>query len=569
MASIPLNLAQPNVVETQADVYSFGERFEAAFDLGQKDTFISRYMQTDILEDLEQKDPFGKVDATELNKTFKDVEVPFDKPTSFLVANEINEAAKEKKRLYNIASNNNKEGAVGITLTAGILAHATDPIEAGVDVLLGLSTAGVGSMLSTAAKAGKFGQRSASILAMTKKANDARTLTKNIAEGVAANAALEPFFYGTSKTMQEKYEAQDAAISVIGGGVVFPAAAFGVGKAYRGIRNNAEWTGQAIKGVMSQIAAGKRPDLSIISKVRENHFTAKTMIPPESLRAKYKFSDLTPDEILNRPMYMTLDTQGDLTMSNHRVHYSAQYLGEDGIHITDNPIEAERTATDPLMETGQVVQVNLKSSNFLNSDQPTRELGYIRDALSEDIYKEAFDEAETLTQAFKDITDLAEMNGHDVRGILAAMHTAIKSKGHEGVHYKEPDSSNHVYVYDESMAEVKDTFIPKQEEQPKPDTATANESASTLLNNKERDIFFNKNIQKEIDEFTNIDELSIRRNKEEFDQYMNDLKESIDNGVASKEDQDICAMLETESKLDVAEDSTFKKLLNCIIRFGK
>lgn len=570
MASVPLLMAPITTVETDADPYNLSERFGAAFELGVKDTFVSRFMQSNMINDeLEMKDPIGKLQPEELNQRFKDVEIPFDKPTSFLMANEINEEAKEKKRLLSVITNNGKDGGTAISLASGLLAHALDPVEAGADILLGLGTAGVGNLLTGAAKVGKFGKKSAAILSATERARSMGTLTKNMIEGVAANAALEPYFLDTSKTMQEKYDLSDSAISIIGGGIVFPAAAHGLGRGFRGIANNAKWMGEASKSVISQLASGKRPDLSVIGKIRQNHFTAKTMALPDTLRGSYKYMEMSPDELTTRKFYMIQDTQGVLDYSEHRVPYSSNYFGEDGVHITDSPIEAERGALDPMGDVGEVRQISLKTQNLLDIDQPVTEFGYVRDAIDDPILKEAFDDAESLNAAFKDITDLAELNGHDVRSVTHAMHNAIKSQGFDGVNYREEGTANGAFIY--APENIKDEAIlrPDPKEAPVVNTQDIMKAKEDMLNNPKRDIFFNENIQKEIDEFKGIDEFNLRKNEEYLNKHKTDLQQLRENGLATKEDEATLKMLELEEKLDLADDVTFKKIVNCLLRFGK
>ncbi len=157
-----LFLQERQYVETESDLYTTSERLGAAYDLGLKDTFVGDYFQGETLEELEKGDKAGDVSVEELNQKFPDVEVPFSKPTSFLVANEINQEALEKKELMNIITNHGREGGVGINLIGQLAAHATDPVEAGLDIAVALSTAGLGLLATSALKTGKAGKRTVS-----------------------------------------------------------------------------------------------------------------------------------------------------------------------------------------------------------------------------------------------------------------------------------------------------------------------------------------------------------------------------------------------------------------------
>jgi hypothetical protein len=666
MPSIPLMMTDPLTVETEADPYNFDERVEAAFDLGRKDTFLERHWMEEGLDEIESKDPIGKLDPEELNRRFPHVEVPFDKPTSFLVANELNERAKEKQKLMRIITNEGKDDGTAISLLGGIAAHAIDPVEAGADILLTLGTAGIGAVLTKSAQAGKFGAKSQAVLKATKRAAEMNQLSKNMIEGVAANAALEPFFVESSKTMQEKYEFTDMAISILGGGVAFPAAAYGTAKAFRGIGNNYKWAGQAAKAVMSQIAHGNKPDLSIIGKIRDQHFSAKTQAAPDTIRGKYKYMDLSPDEILDRPFYLVNNSQGALDLGDHRVPYGATYMGDDGIHITDSPIEAERMALDPMDTTGEIKSLNLKTKNLLDSDQTPSQFPSVRGTLLDPEMQKVFDQAPTLTQAFKDVTDFAELNGQEAHGILGSMHNAIKELGYDGVVYKEADTANHAFIYsgdrverstqiegktksediqeyfsepklqggtvlwkddkkgvgvaivywpDNTPIEVffdrsvtknfdqlsrhdrlkmvmkydknqggyfgkeveprdaliseNETITPSSKESPRHNSDEIRAAKDTEINDPKRSLFYNDQTQREIDEFKGIDEFNVRQNEVEVNRVKQDLQDLVDNGLATKEDENVLKFLNDEERLSEADDATYKKILNCILRFGK
>lgn len=565
-----LLLESPIPVESQAPEYNITERIGAAFDLGMKDIFTSRKYRDNIYDELESKDPIGITQPAELNEKFQDVEMPFTKPTSYLLANEINEEAKEKKRLMNIISNNGKSDSFGISLLGGLAAHATDPVEAGVDILIGLSTAGLGTVAKYGAKAGKIGLKSAKMLNRTNELIKANKLTASMVEGVAANAALEPYFFKSSVRSQEDYTVNDALISVVGGGMVFPAAAFGLAKGGRIISDNAPWMGQAIKGAMGQMAAGKKINLDAIIELRNNHLKGISDVPADSIRSGYKFTKLEDVDINQKKFYVsTTQSKKKIQYSDH--HPIGDYMGDEGVHITDNPNIANQYANDPLQDAvGGIHEVNLNEANLFNINQAieTPEGTNIKSILKEidPELAEAFGDARTIKEGLDNLKTQAEFNKLDTNQVLKQVHNSIKEQGYNGTIHSEDGIANHAYIYDEQSLKHSESFKADTKAKPKVNNEKIVKAKDDLLNNNKNDFFHNEFSQKDIDETPDLSPADFERATiEQVKLEQNNIKEMVDSGFASDADIKALREVEIEEELMKGRATIFQKIKNCLI----
>jgi len=573
-------LEGPILSESKSPQYNTGERWDAALKLGNMDTatemfgfsYVDKLLgNKNPMEYMEKNDPIGKLDPEELNKQFTDMEIPFNKPTSFLIANELNDRAKEKKKLQNIVNNGgeNEQGFFSMSTLGQVVAHATDPLEVGADVLIGLSTGGIGNILGKATKFMKTGNTLNKTRAIS-AALKGNSFTKQAIEGVAANAAIEGAIMNAKEDVNEIYTFNDAFIGTVAGGLAMPVMMFGGSKLIQSVAPTSKLMGQSFKSAFAQFKMGKRIDLSAISdttkKVMKGTYNG---IEPD-FRSNWSFKEYEALDFKNDSVYIARPQAVDnLDINNHNT--IGAFHGESGVHATTNPNNAHGVASQFNETVGDVVEVNLSKSNLYNLDQPLESLESIQimQALGDENLIEAFADAKSLDEAMGNVKELVEANGGDVNEISDIMHQVLKDKGYDGVIKTRPGESQDLYIYDPESLAIKNKHKVKPKENPVTSKESLKKYKDDLLNNKERDIFHNKEVSKELDELEDVTESRAREMQQEVVQEYKDLlDEQIENGVADAEDIKLRDSLERSEKLDQAEDNIFKKMVTCLLRNG-
>lgn len=435
-------------------------QFEAAYELATMDTFMGGWARDTALEDMNGPSA-KKLDPEELNSKYTDVEVPFNKPMSEVAAFHLNEEGKKRRQLAEIIQNGPKGSFYGqvANLGAGLIAHATDPVEFGVGAFTGMGIRGLGVL----AKSGTFGSYSA----ITKSGE---ILAKGgfrteAAEGILGNLALEPIMYNQSKRAQVDYGIEDAFISVVGGGLAAPVLKKGLSKL---INLPDSTVGMALKNSVGQVQEGFRPTPELHVK---GYRDIALRNPPEGaqlgeIRSSYKFEPVAPEAMKDKPFFMT----GDSLESPKNI--------DDMFEITDNPNFANNVAAHPMDDS-------------------------IHDVFEVKLNEMKLADYETIRER------LIEADGDELK--VQAVMDELKGQGYEGV--VKTDSSvghNAVHVFPESRAKIQEASRFRSDPNSVPSLdASEVEKIRAAARSRENEIGFDADVHGEFEKFMLPDDLKV------------------------------------------------------------
>lgn len=424
--------------------------FEAAYDLAMMDTFVSNMARSGIetlgidgsLDELNSM-PSNTLSVEELNEKYPNVETPFTQPTKELVAIHLDDEGKKRRLLQekiSLSSDSSTYKTVA-SLGAGLVAHALDPVEFAAGAIPGMAASKIGALAAvsssqTIAKAGAF---------LAKQGT-----AYNIAEGIAGNAALEPFMYSAAKEAQVDYTVQDAIVSVVAGGTAAPLTIYGMKKAFHKISQSN--FGLSLKTSIGQLNDGKVPDVSLYEKVYDDltFGQPKTGSALGEVRAKYSFERLDVDTIKTREMF-AVPKLADSFDEGTRI--PGEYMGE-GYYITDNPNIANNIAAHSMEDMpSNIHSVDIKDLNLVDADLPNRE---ILDSLElPKKLQTLVKKADSISQAqamIREKIETGKLKDADFEKFM----DSIKAKGIDGLKSTLEDKGhNSVFVFKDSTSKVK------------------------------------------------------------------------------------------------------------------
>lgn len=569
---MPLPLAKIEPAEDIAPQYDIFDRLGAAYDLGKQDTFITNYLRNDYLDELEQMKPtgdFGMTAPEELNKMFTNVEKPFDKPVPYFVAQELDAQAKENKRLQNILSDRGRNSGWGVSMLGGLAAHATDPVEFAADVVMGIATGGIGSILSKVNKA----KNSARVAMMASKLQEG-TFTKSVVEGVLANTAIEPYNYYSSKRAQKDYSLNDAFISVAGGALAMPT--FLHGSKY--LFNKVEAQGAIVKSGIKNLMDNKMPDSGLIRKYYDKIMNTPSNAPADSIRANWKFKKLEDVELNQTSFYMSSKTTDrDLDLDNIEHNTFDLDFGDNVVHLVDDPNKAYNLAGDKMSETvGAVHSFKVDPKKIINADSTIdSDMGrLILDNLDDEL-KEVFSATPTIKDGFENIRNFLEDND-EALDRLNALNDNLKAQGYDGYRYTMTDTTgkenaNGIALFKgldnkkyEGTAKVDPKQVPDITEQDITEYIKKMQS-------KESDIDFSPSLQKEIDDIKPepevLDDNLVSQNLKELKEIEERIK-TMDTRYMSEADKKFLKELEKTAADEQLETQATNDYINCLLKIG-
>jgi hypothetical protein len=527
--------------------------FDAAFELASMDTFVAGWARSSAIEDLAKTTP-KTLTADEANKVYLDVEVPFSENINEAVAFHLNEEGKKRKFLQEkIAEGpggNFYKGAVG--LGAGLIAHALDPVEFGAGALGGMAL----TELGTIAAAGKFGKSAVSAGQFISKGG----IGKEIVEGIATNAVLEPVMYNYSKEAQVDYSVSDAFTSVIGGGIAGPLA---IGGARKGISYLSKISptafGLSIKTSIAQLENGKIPTPSaIVDNYKKLLHQTPEMTPKGTVRSEYEFKPLDNITAKESKFFASPVKPGDLE-SGTRV--LGDYHG-DGFYLTDNPNIANNSATHPMEEmTSDVFEMDIKDLNITDAAEPNK---ILLDSLDIDpTIKSVINSVDNIKDAQIYINDAIDNGILDETDYDTFMQ-AINKSGIDAI--KDTDNvagQNSLFVFKDSSSKLKQTarFDSDIKSSPKLSKKDLDE-----IKNTQKDFGVDTEYKKEFDNFeSKTTDIPFDEKVKAVDNYMANMEELANNKLLDEDELAAFNELKEASKdskeiLAIAEDYA-----NCLL----
>lgn len=571
---MPLPLAKIQAVDDVTPDYDVFERLGAAYDLGKQDTFISNYLRNDYLDELEEttgklKD-FGVTSPEELNKTFTNVEKPFTKPTPYFVAQAIDEEAAETKRLQAIVSNNGRINGWGTSLLGGLAAHATDPVEFGADVLIGVATAGIGTYIS------KINQtkNSAKYALMASKLQEG-TFTKSVVEGVVANTALEPHNYYSSKRAQKDYSANDAFISVMGGALAFPSFIHGGKYAM----NKVGAQGAMLKANIKNFLDGKLPETGPIRKYYDKLLNEPSKAPADSIRANWKFKKFDELDMNEASFYVSAkNTEADLDIDTLDHNIYDMDFGDNVIHMIDDPNKAYNLAGDKFNEsTGSVHSFKINPKNIINADDSIdSDVGKLILNSLDDELREVFDGSASIREGFEDIRKFLELKDEDLSR-LNKLNDDLKAQGYDGYRYTfknnfGEDSANGIALF-KGLDNKKYEGSSKVDRKQVPDISEKDVAEYIQkMHSKESDIGHSTVLDQEVETAKKVPDVTdddlLTNNMNELKNIEENLKK-IDKKYLNEADKKFLDALEKTASDEATEAKMTQEYIDCLLKLGE
>lgn len=365
--------------QTKADVPLLESLHAATLSDETAVTKIQNYLDLKKIEDRGGE----KLQPSELNKIYPDLNQPFDRAMNKEAAAEIYNRQQKKAVLSRIA----EEGpdgylAGGLKLGAGLVSHALDPVEFGAGVVTGgVFGAGFGLAEGLGLKAvSKFGTSLG--YGLTAEQIEQRSLIATFGshafQGVTGNAALEPINAITSQAQGEKYDFSDIAENALYGGIGFA----GLQTAIHGVMRfgkssklryleaqGAEYAAAADRIAIGQTEAGKKINIEPLVEQR----IAEIYEPKESthpnpdkpLSVNYEYQPVSGDNIKGKVFSSpTKDVNPNFNESQKFI------VGEDygdALYLTDNEVTANN-------EGRMVHQFEVKDNmKLLDLEQPLKD----------------------------------------------------------------------------------------------------------------------------------------------------------------------------------------------------
>lgn len=457
------------IEEEQADVdlspqYDMFERIEAGFE-ATTDTFVENVLRNRYLDELEIAGRkaglhFGVRPPEELNKLFKNVEKPFTKPTDYFAAQEMDQQAAERKKAMYRASNLGQieQGFFSATTVGGMAKHMIDPVEAGLDLIFGLGIKEIGLMANAAnrfknvrtikalegvsekLKTGTFSKLNAegSMASKFSKALPEGSFKRAAAEGVAANLALEPYNYYSSQRAQMDYTTQDAIISVVGGGVFFPAVFTGLKKGVNFLHGKYEAQAVQFKTAVMDVMNDRLPNSGQVRQYFNKIYNNKSITDLNTLRGQYTFKRVSELSKINKQQFfMASKSKIDLDPTAPD-HYSFdREFGGDVIHLTDDPNIAHNMAgNEYASKTGEVQVYDISAKNLIDGDvsMDTPHAKDIANTIEDPELRDIFLAAEDVKEGFSSIRDFLEQTNQPLKK-LDEIHNKLEKQGYDGITY--------------------------------------------------------------------------------------------------------------------------------------
>lgn len=400
--------------------------FEAAYELATMDTFVTGWARNTVLDDFDSPNA-KKLSPEELNSKYEFTEKPFTKPMSEVAAYHLNEEGKKRFALQQAIANGPK-GSVynqAVTLGAGIVAHALDPVEFGVGAFAGMGLSAIGGAVAASAKS--YGVVKAAAQAMSGGGTAFGRFGAEAVEGVVGNLALEPFMYNQSNRAMVDYSLDDAFVSVIGGGIAAPAAIYGLRKSWGGLMNkSSSATGLAAKLAVGQVKEGFTPNVDLVAKAYDDYTFKDAPVGSKlgEVRSNYRFEPMAPDKVGEKVFYVAG------TKEDKRI--IGEFFGE-GIYATDNPNFANNLATNPMEEFAvDVREIKINQANILDASMPNKELlQSISESIPSSKLKKIILESDTIKDAWRKIRNRIDLDLNDSHAKLFM--ESLKQKGFDGL----------------------------------------------------------------------------------------------------------------------------------------
>jgi hypothetical protein len=508
---------------------------EAAHELATMDTFVSNWARNSALEDLESRGG-QKLPPEALNEKYKDVEVPFSTPMSELAAYHLNEeGAKRRKLKEAIASAPGSDFYKGtVNFAQGILAHAMDPVEFGVGAAAGWSFQAAGWVMARSASAG-IARTTGQMLSKQGFAFDA-------IEGVAGNLALEPYMYDSAQKAQTDYSVADAAMSVLGGGLAFPALKYAGGKSVDLIKKLPESTfANTVKSGLGQLYAGKKPDVEIVKETFDElaygkPATPTAEVPGTSVKGPdYAYEPRTAGELKTQTVYAASRQAGTLDHGSRPV--GDLRFGDDGLYITDNPNAANNLAAHPLDTdgpAGDVFSARIDDANLLDLDLADREV--LENLGLKDDLLQLVDEADDVNTAYQMLVEHADETGDD--SALKEFMGTLREQGYDGFKYSDDvQGHNSAYIFPESKHKVVSNGMTPSDPKAVPQMNKEKLGKyADKMQSRESELHFDEQTQKEFDSFAEQPSDAAKMAQETLDEKMAILSEMEKTEVLDADD---------------------------------
>jgi hypothetical protein len=523
MIGLPLAETQ-EAQDTGPDVLS-----EASSELNSMDTFLNNWWRDSELKEANENGIH--LNPRILNQLYKDVEQPFTKPMSEQAAMLLNEEGVRRKQLQEAMAQSPGgdfyKGAVNFA--QGLIVHAMDPVEFGAGAVGGWAFQGAGVLMSRA---------TAPVVSTIGKTLAKGGFAFDAAEGVASNAALEPYMIASAEQAQIDYGWEDSAMNVIGGGLAFPVLKYVGGRAIdnvkalpRSLQDLSKKAGlgqiyndkvpnvEAVKQAYDDVAYNSPKPETADVKITEEPATGTepkltTKEEPSNARASYRYEPKTAQELSRSPMYAASKQAGTLDGGSKPV--GDLRFGDDGLYITDNPNAANNIAAHPLDTDGphgDVFEFDSKYTKFVDLDITGRELFDELEIENKDL-KKILNESDDVLEAYDKLSEDAEISGDE--SLLIEFRKAIHDAGYDGFKFSDDvQGHNSAYVFPESSKKLTQKGMIKSDPSSvkMPDQAKLAEAQAKVMS-QTNEIHHDPVLQQEFDQFVPEDVDTVKRAEE-------------------------------------------------------
>ena len=593
-----IGLTEPDLINAKAaqDKFvpsrSYVDMTKDSFELANDSTAVQSLAKYVAKNELEERGG-QQIDPITLNQMYPNMEVPFGKPTSLLVAQHLSDRNYERQILQaRVAAGPSGYLGMATSFISGMGAHATDPIE----FALGF---GVGQGVNMLAKSFK----ATAPLAAMETGTFGRFAVSSV-ENAVGEAAIEPFIAFASKDNQESYTAMDAAQSVIGGAIGGSLVEMGLGRMGRFYRNyKQKGVNVAMSKTMDDVSMGNRPDvesLDIIANQKKELELREGVLQSEvsrndNLIAQRESKYIPEGDYVYRPMaegtnrqyYSSKPTklQGAAT---HTTPHKDVYMGE-GMYLSDSPRWGEefsyknsgfsnKSETVTYVPKDDLRLMNLDDSIDANFSKVFRES--LDNAKPEDFSvigksakesQEAFNEiadsilskSKTKKEAFDSLKNLV-----DTENIRPEIYDEIierLAKDYDGYHFNGGDidggATNDIFVFDgKSKLDAGELTTRQYKDMSQ---RIANQGPSTPT--REQGMFFNLEESKAMESLDDIlPDKKYTEQRADMEKHFSELNEPELKQFRDPEIQKMIDDAQMEMKELDLDEKLFKSVFSCI-----
>jgi len=465
------------------------------------------------------------IGVNELNQRYSDrVDRPFTKPMRAREVDFILAQADDRRQLQRkVAEGPQGLFYSGLHLGAGILSHATDPVE----IAAGLLTDGMANAVLRGTRIG----RSVGFGVGVKKITAAQAARRGTIQGFVGNAAIEPLVFLQKKEVLEDYTVEDAMFNVVAGAVGFGVIRYTGGRLATYMRGRSPgFSDFMINNNTARLLGDKRPnnDLAFRAVAIEGNskgFDAK-------INRAYTYIQKNSQEVLDAPLYAGVRMNGE-----HVAIHETLGTPDTSIHMSDRGGQASASVHSIFDKgnAGNVVEYGVRPGQKVN-------LLDLNEKLPDNIIKQIeklgvknLDKNAIGIDNIRDIQDKIALGELD-ESILNSINKVMKKNNIDGYHHRGGDifgqpqaNANITVFFDGSKLEPKNKW---GTDSTLNDTLTKAETDKVLnsYDKPESDLFHSKDAELQAKDFeARGDEATIETTIESLKAENVELKKAIAN----------------------------------------